>query len=159
MIGSSSFKRAYTTALRLISYRPRSEQEMQDRLVLRFSKHVVSDVIDALKREGKIDDASFANLWRRSRDYLNPRSSSIMIHELVSRGVTKQIAQEACSSVVDEDNAYSAGSKAARQLATLDFPVFKRRLWGRLKRRGFSDAIALRTIHRLWAEQNKLRDR
>ena len=152
MNDSESFQRANAAALRLLSYRPRSEAEVRNRLRGRFPPHVVEQVIESLEEQALVDDSKFAKLWRDSRDSLNPRSASTIRRELISKGVASDTAEAAVDNMDDEDSAYRAGLKPARRLQSADLPLFRRRLWGHLRRRGFSDSVARRTIARLWDE-------
>ena len=156
MSDSEPFQRAHAAALRLLSYRPRSEVEVRARLQRRFPASTVDGVLDALKAAGQVDDATFAKLWSDSRASLSPRSASAITHELVSKGVLRDTARQAAAEVDDEDNAYRAGLKMARTQAQADLSAFRRRLWGRLKRRGFSDSVTRRTIARLWEERDQV---
>jgi regulatory protein len=147
------FQRARFAAMRFLSYRPRSEGEIRARLRRRFSDAMVEEVIQSLKDDSLVDDASFARAWRHSRETHRPRSAQSVKRELLQKGVEAGIAQDAVRDMDDEDAAYRAGSKAARTAADAEFPAFRRRLWGYLQRRGFSQSVARRTIDRLWNER------
>ena len=154
MNDSESFQRAAAAASRLLSYRPRSAAELRVRLNQRFSAPVVDRVVESLLSRGALDDAAFAKLWKSSRDALNPRSATAIRRELVAKGVAKELAAATVSDADDLDNAYRAGSKAARRLQDTTAAAFRRRLWGYLRRRGFSDSITRTTIGRLWEERD-----
>ena len=159
MSDSESFERARAAAMRLLSCRPRTELEVRARLRRRFAAGVVDSVVDALKAAGLVDDTAFASLWRDSRASLNPRSGSAIAHELVAKGVSREVAREAVTGIDDEETAYRAGLKAARRHSDADLSDFKRRLWGYLKRRGFSDSVTRRTVTQLWSELNESGDK
>ena len=99
-----------------------------------------------------MDDAKFARLWRDSRDTLKPRSAWEVKRELIAKGVDSSLAGEVVGDVDDEQNAYRAGLQQAQKLDRADFATFHRRLWGYLRRRGFSDSVCRHTINRLWEE-------
>ena len=100
-----------------------------------------------------MDDASFAKLWRDTRETLNPRSAAAIKRELILKGVASELAKSAVQDLDDRDSAYRAGLKPARRLAQSDFSTFQRRLWGYLQRRGFSPSVTRETIDRLWEER------
>ena len=158
MNDSEPFKRASAAALRYLAYRPRSESEVRKRLMGRFPPDIVEGVIDGLAQRGLADDTRFAELWADSRNRLNPRSASAIRRELVSKGVARDIAECAVREVDDQDAAYSAGSKHARRLSEADSTTFRRRLWGYLRRRGFSSSVSRGTIDRLWDERQESAD-
>ena len=73
---------------------------------------------------------------------------------MVAKGVSKELAAATVSGADDLDNAYRAGSKASRRLQETTAAAFRRRLWGYLRRRGFSESITRTTIGRLWEERD-----
>ena len=150
-----SFQRASAAALRLLSYRPRSEAEIRTRLRPRFQARVVEQVIASLTEQRLVDDPKFARLWKDSRDSHSPRSAWAIKRELISKGVSRDVAEEAVCGADDEDSAYRAGAKPARRLEGADFTAFRRKLWGYLRRRGFSDSVTRHAIARLWDEQSE----
>ena len=152
---SESLKRASAAALRLLSYRVRSEAEVRVRLRRRFPAHVVEKVMKSLAEKALVDDSSFARLWRGSRDSLNPRSATAIREELVSKGVARDVADAAVRDADDLDSAYRAGYKLALRLELADSSTFRHRLWGYLKRRGFSDSVTRHTIARLRDESQR----
>ena len=150
MNDSESFQQANATALRLLAHRPRSEAEIRARLRRRFHPSVVDAVVVALHEQGLLDDARFARMWRESRDSHRPRSAASIRQELISKGVDREIAEEAVQDLDDEESAYRAAERFARRLGQADFGAFRSRLWGHLRRRGYSASVARQTIDRLW---------
>ena len=59
MTTDQSFRQAQGAALRLLSYRPRSEAELRGRLSRRFPSHTVDGVLRSLKRQSLVDDQAF----------------------------------------------------------------------------------------------------
>lgn len=155
MNDSEPFKRASVAARRYLAYRPRSESEVRKRLTGRFPPEIVDFVIDDLVERGLADDARFAELWADSRNRLNPRSASAIRRELISKGVARDLAEHAVREVDDRDAAYAAGAKHARRLRESDSHTFRGRLWGYLRRRGFSSSVSRGTIDRLWDERQE----
>jgi regulatory protein len=152
MNDTEPFQRARAVALRFLSYRPRSEAEVRSRLRRSFPPPTADQVIDDLKERGLLDDATFARLWKDSRETLRPRSAWAIKRELVSKGVDDGLAAETVQDVDDEESAYRAALSPARRLRAADFATFHRRLWGYLRRRGFSDLVCRHTLDRLWTE-------
>ena len=69
------FQHCYDAASRLLSYRPRSESELRERLFRRrFDADSVARVLAKLKEQGLVDDAAFARFWRDNRTEFSPRS-------------------------------------------------------------------------------------
>ena len=154
MNDSKPVQRAHAAALRLLSYGPRSEAEVRDRLLRRFPEPLVAEVMEALREQALVDDASFARMWTESRESLKPRSASAVKRELLAKGIDRAVAEEAVRDMDEEEGAYRAGLKPTRRLGGADFPTFHRKLWGYLQRRGFSNSVSRHTIDRLWEEMS-----
>ena len=144
---------AMESALRLLSYRPRSERELRDRLARKgVGPAVIGETLGRLRELGYLDDAAFARFWTETRQALRPRSRRLLAGELRRRGVAQSTAEEATADISDEDVAYQAASKRLPALRGLEYRRFRERLGGFLTRRGFSYDVARRTIERCWAE-------
>jgi regulatory protein len=75
-------------ALRLISYRARSTNEVRQRLIQkRISEDAADHVIEDLLRVGLLDDRAFASSYVHTRMIQKPISKSLLIKELVSKGI------------------------------------------------------------------------
>jgi regulatory protein len=144
---------AYEAALRLLSYRPRSEREMRQRLARRgIEKPLIGETLARLRRKGYLNDESFARYWTESRQAANPRSQRLIRSELFLKGISSHTADAAVADVDDEDAAYRAASRRLHSFPPDDFEVFQRRLGGFLLRRGFPYAVTRHTIKRCWQE-------
>ncbi len=152
MTESELFERARNAAIRFISYRPRSEAEVRERLRRRFPAPLTDAVVADLVDCSLIDDAEFARAWTDSRSALNPKSANAVRRELLAKGVSKDVAQDAVSGIDDADEALRAGRKFARPLQEADYQTFRKKLWGRLQRRGFGQSITSRAISTIWEE-------
>ena len=146
---------AMAAALRLLSYRPRSERELRDRLAQKgFTPETRDATVARLRDNGLLDDRAFATHFTESRDRSSPRSARLIAAELLAKGVRQPVARETASRIDDDDAAYRAAARRARSLASLPFPDFRRRVGDFLLRRGFSYDIAAGAVSRLWAELN-----
>lgn len=148
----TGFGQAHDAALRFLSYRPRSEAEVRRRLLRRYPSHLVDRVIAALREQHYLDDTAVARQWRMSRERLRPRSLGMLRQELLRLGVVGEVVEEVLEGFDAEDNAYRAGRKLALRLEGSDYPQFRRRLWGYLRRRGFGGPLVGETVERLWRE-------
>ena len=146
-------RRALEFALRLLSYRPRSEREIRDRLKRRwFSRPVINGTVDRLRELGYVDDAAFARYWAESRQALRPQSGRLLAVELRRQGVDKETVLQATADISEEDAAYEAAARRLKALRGLERQPFRERLGRFLTRRGFAYDVARRTIERCWAE-------
>ena len=150
MNDSGPSQRARAAALRFLAYRPRSEAEVRARLRRRFPAPLVEQVITNLREQALVDDAKFARLWSDSRDSSKPRSAWAIKRELRAKGIDSDVAEEAVQEIDDEAAAYRAAGSLAHRVHGNGISAFRRKLWGLLKRRGFSDSVARRVTNRLW---------
>ena len=139
-------------ALRLLSYRPRSEAEIRTRLSRRFNGETIEGVILRLRERQIIDDVAFATFWREERDSFSPRGRRLLKVELRNKGIDLEVIDEVLDGIDDEESAYRAAQKRGRTLAKEDYETFRRKLGAFLRRRGFSYGVVNRTTERLWQE-------
>ena len=125
----NGLKRALAAANRLLSFRPRSEKEIRQKLLQKgFNTAIVTESLKYLKERKLVDDAAFARYWAENRTTFSPRSGRLVQLELRQKGVTAEVAQETSGAVDDEAAAYAAGSKKASRLEASDYDQFHRRL-------------------------------
>ena len=151
MMGAELFGRCFNAALRLLSYRPRSEAEIRARLSRRFDREIIERVLLQLKAKQMVDDAAFAQFWRENRESFSPRSKRLLKLELRQKGIDPEVVDEVVEGIDDEDSAYRAAQRRGRTLER-DYENFRRKLGAFLGRRGFSYGVINRTIERLWQE-------
>jgi len=144
---------ALESALRLLSYRPRSEQELRIRLSRKgFAWPVVLETLARVRELGYLDDAAFARFYTETRQSARPRSKRLAAVELRRRGIAQETAEEATADISDEEAAYEAASRRLRALGGLEYRRFRERMGRFLTSRGFSYDVSRRTIERCWAE-------
>ncbi len=151
---SDQFHRCLNAALRYLSYRPRSEFELRERLYRRgFGSESVEAVFARLREQGLVDDEAFAQFWRDNRESFSPRSRQLTRLELRRKGVDEETINQVVGEIDDEDNAYRVAINKARSLPVSDYQGFRQRLAGYLKRRGFSYGVINHTVNRVWQKQ------
>lgn len=145
--------KAMTAALRLLSYRQRSEREMRDALrTRRIPEAIAAETLDRLRHLRLLDDRAFAEMWTESRQRNSPRSRRLLLAELAQKGIEREVAQESVATIDEEAAAVQAGRRRAQGLRTLEFTDFRRRLGTFLGRRGFGYDVCDTAIRQLWAE-------
>ena len=148
-------EKAYLKALKLLSYRPRSEAEVRKKLEQRsVPESMIAEVLERLHRSGLIDDARFARDWAENRSEFRPRSRRALAIEMRQRGVDNDAITQAIDSLDDESLAYQAAVKYCRRLNGLEWQVFRQKLTGFLARRGFSYGVATPVVRRVWDENH-----
>ncbi|MDH5696531.1 MAG: RecX family transcriptional regulator [Dehalococcoidia bacterium] len=151
---SDHLHRCFNAAVHYLSYRPRSEPELRERLHRRgFDGDSVEAVITRLKEQGLVDDIAFAQFWRDNRETFSPRSQWLTRLELRRKGVANDIIDQVVDTIDDEDSAYRAALSKARSLPRSDEQSFRRRLGEHLRRRGFSYGVINHIVNRLWQNE------
>ncbi len=136
-------KKAKDYAFKLLSYRPRSIRELQDRLKKKdYSSKVTSEVVKNLKRLKFLNDKEFARMWVESRIKTRPMGRYRLYQELIQKGIDRDLIEKTLSNYQEEEEIELAKELAQRKLKksyrNLDNLTAKRRLYGFLQRRGFS---------------------
>jgi regulatory protein len=152
------FETALNRAMHFLSFRARSQQEMQTYLLKKgFEPALIDRVITRLKEEKLVDDLDFAQNWLDSRQRFRPRSKSLMKLELRQKGVAEtEIEQALQSSNLDDlELALTAGRKLSRRYQLLDKLEYNRKLGAALQRRGFSYGIVRDCLSLLWKEKSE----
>ena len=144
---------AMEAALRLLSYRPRSEAEVRQRLRRRqIEEEIIAEVIGRLRHQGLLDDAAFARYWRENRQAFSPRGRLRLRAELAQKGVSAEVMTQELQEVDEEAGALQAARKKLKTLERMDYEDFHRKLGAFLQRRGFGYELARRVVERLWQE-------
>ncbi len=151
---SDHFHRCLNAAILYLSYRPRSESELRERLRQRgFDGNTQEAAITRLKEQGLVNDMAFAQFWKDNRESFSPRSRWLTKLELRQKGVANDIIEQVVDAIDDDASAYQAALSKARSLPHSDYQGFHRRLGEHLKRRGFSYGVINHTVERLWQDQ------
>ncbi len=147
------WRRCHDAALLFLSYRPRSEMELKDRLRRRgFSDEILQEVVSWLRGQGLVDDLAFAEFWRDNRESFSPRSQYLLRLELWRKGVDQEVIAQVLQGLDEDESAYQAARKKVRRQVTADYQWFRRRVGEYLKRRGFGFRVINHTLERLWEE-------
>ena len=151
--------KAYDRALTYLSYRPRSQAEVERYLLQKgWSESIVSEVIERLGQEKLLDDREFARFWIENREKFRPRGQMALRHEMRTKGLDKEIIAETLENFDEEESAYSVACNRARQLSGLPPREFRQKLGQYLARRGFDFSVIETVVRRLEEEIGKLQD-
>ena len=135
--------KAKSDALRLLSFRPRSVEELRRRLKLKkVSDPVVQEVIDSFKRQGLLDDAKFAKLYASSSVSMRPVGRRNLRQDLKMKGISAPVIEDALKDLEDYDEKEAACKLVLgrfERMTGISTEKKKARIYGFLKRRGFSD--------------------
>jgi len=149
-------KGAYQRALNFLTYRNRSEKEIQ----LNLHKHNVSEdhiqlVIEKLRQNSLVSDQDFAQEWVDNRNRFKPRGRKALSVELYQKGISRQIIDDVLMDLDEEELAMRFARQKLPKIKRLEKKAFQEKLYGYLSRRGFSYGISKDIISTLWEEEQE----
>jgi regulatory protein len=87
LAGADRYQKCLNAALRFLATRPRSEDEIRQRLLKHgFESACREKAIARLKEQGLVDDEAFARYWKDNRQAFRPRSRRLTTLELQRKG-------------------------------------------------------------------------
>lgn len=158
LLAVDEVERAVTGAIIFVSYRPRSEREVRDRLRKRdFSQPAIDEAIERMRGWGYLDDQAFAEWWVENRAEHRPRGKRLLAGELRSKGVSADVVGEVLEETeLDEHSAaFDLARKRLSSLSNLNRQTQERRLAAFLGRRGFGWDVIRPVMKQLFEELDK----
>lgn len=155
LLEEDTYEIAFQKALQFINYRPRSIEETRRRLLKKgFSDAVIEVTLEKLVNKNWLDDLDFSRQWIENRNTFRPRSDRLLTYELRLKGVADNKIKQALEMYGGEENelAYQAGIKKAKQCQNETKLDFTKKVGGYLARRGFHYGIVKPIVERLWEE-------
>ena len=161
LLAADQASRATEAALVFLSYRPRSEKEVRDRLRRGgYEPDAIEHAIGRLHEWRYLDDADFARRWVENRTAHRPRGKRLLQQELRHKGIDGEIARDAIDNV-DLDETGAAEALARRRLSSYagDEPAaIRRRLGAYLARRGYGYDVIRIALDRALGEADNMDD-
>lgn len=141
--------RVFERAVRFLSYRPRSQVEVERHLQRKdVAEDVIGDVIVRLQRDKYLDDEEFARFWLENRERFRPRGRRALRYELRQKGVSDEIITRLLDEVDDEAAAWRAVEGRLTRWAHLPGGEFRQKVVGYLSRRGFDYSTISLTLEK-----------
>jgi len=147
LTGSDDKAKQYS--LKLLSYRGRSEKEMEERLRKKgVSARGISSTMRSLKDTGLLNDLSLAESLKREALTYKMLSQAGARNFMLKRGIPRSIVDSVLSNDdnIDIDNAVKFVDKKLRVLGKYPAEIAKRRLYNLLLRRGYSSGTILKVL-------------
>lgn len=143
-------------AWRMFGYRPRSREEVRDRLLRkRFTENTADWVIEKLEGSGHLNDRIFVRLWIRDRVEIKKFGRHRIRGELLSKGIDGETINVELDSIYPPNKEVRTASDLAgmrlQRYIGLDERVIRRRLCQYLLRRGYSAGTAQTVVRELMA--------
>lgn len=148
LIGKIQQKEALTKAkndaIRFLSYRPRSEWEISNKLKnKKYPIFIIEEIIYWLKEKNLINDRQFALMWIRDRLTKKPLGKLKIRKELYNKGIDSEVIESTVNSFFkkDEDElelAYQLIERRKNSLRLKNVQLEPQKIINLLKNRGFS---------------------
>ena len=153
----ASAARVLADAYRLLGHRARSRMELRERLLAKeHTEQAVAGALEALQRDGLLDDADFARSYVADKRRLSGWGAERIRRGLAALGVDGADVEAALGGPAEE----GAGEELDRALAVLrklgpprpPLEAARRRAYQALLRRGFAAGLAYAAVKRWSAE-------
>lgn len=144
-------EKAKNYAFLLLKFRPRSEQEIRQRLKKKkFTPGIIEETLSFLKDKAFIDDNHFARAWIESR-IKRPLGIRRLRQELQVKGVDKEIIENQINEIKknypEKEIVTRIIQDKLNKAKGSDPQKIKRRIYACLLRRGFSPGIILEALN------------
>jgi len=143
----SKLLEAKNKAIRFLSYRPRTECEVENKLRdNKYQLNIINDVINWLKYENLIDDREFSILWIKYQINKKPAGKIKLRNELYKKGVKREIIDNVINSFFEQDEcelslAYKLIRKKRSSLQAKNIKLEPQKIINLLRNQGFSNPI------------------
>ncbi|MEQ8672968.1 MAG: RecX family transcriptional regulator [Aggregatilineales bacterium] len=142
-----AIQRSMDKAVRFLSYRPRSVDEVRRNLIKNETpESIVEIALERLINMGYLDDEAFARFWLENRDMFKPRGTAALRYELRQKGITDTIIDLILSEFDVEDAAYRAAQSKVRSMRGKTEQDFRKKVGSFLQRRGFTYDVCRNAI-------------
>ncbi len=152
IIKSEEQKKANDYAVKLLSYRPRSRKEIEDKMKQKgYDFEIINKTLDWLKAYDLINDEDFAKEYvlAKAKKYGSKRIKL----ELSRKGVDEEIIQSILEEKIGSDTEYNIALESAKKKMKAyqgqERNAIYRKLAGYLQRRGFSYDIISKVLREL----------
>lgn len=153
-IKESDFSLNFDRVLKFLSFRPRSEFEINEYLLKKgVGEETRKMVLEKLVQFKLLDDEAFAKWWLDQRSGSRPKGSRLVKFELQRKGIKKEIVDslmaENRSPTTDAFLAEKVAKKRLERLKNLPTLEIKKKLFSSLAQKGFSYEVIEETIAKL----------
>lgn len=150
---AASFQRAFDQAVRYLSFRPRSTEELRRHLVKkRVPETLITMVMERLRQRGYVDDREFARFWIANRDRFKPMGARALRYELRQKGLDDEIVDALLAEADEDERAFRAAQSRLSRYRGTTRREFRQKLGALLRRRGFAESAINDVVQRLRAE-------
>lgn len=143
MKSESDYQYLLNASFRFLSFRPRSRKEIHDFLKKKiYGPELIEKTIERLRELGYVDDEKFVRWWVEQRQGRKPKGMQLIIYELLSKGVARDIIEQVLSSEIENQVELAIKALQPRLKSVHD----TKKLMDFLQRRGFDASSARRAV-------------
>jgi len=156
-----SREKTFNLALRILAARPRSENQLRERLMSKAwaDSQLVEECITRLKELGYINDRAFAENYANHRLHIRPQGRSRVRQELSRKEVARETIDEALDSVFEEMSEESLIDRAIEKHIRIHgrprTPQQSKKLFSHLVRRGFDYGLIISKLRYAGASEEE----
>ena len=157
---NSMLSSAKIEAIRFLSYRPRSEWEIEKKLYnKKYQLNIIKNTINWLKEENLINDRDFAIQWIRYQVGKKPAGRIKLRNELFKKGIDKKIIDSAIDSFFEQhEDELALAKQLIRKkqfsLHSKNIELEPVKIISLLKRQGFSNTVIQRIYEEFLETEN-----
>lgn len=142
-------KRCLDKAYRYLSFRPRSEQEVRQRLAEKFGEDTVERAIKKLEVYRYVDDEAFVRFWLEARG--DTRGPALIRRELRLKGIAENMITESLATTNTEKLTHDALTlvKSKRKYQNIPKEEAYKKIAPFLARRGYDYGIIKEVVKEL----------
>jgi regulatory protein len=146
-------------ALKLLSYRGRSEKEISDRLKRKgFRADVIAETIGSLKQSGLVDDSALAENLKREAFSTKMLSRYGAKQYLLGRGIPPDLIEilHGFDETTEIENAKRIVRKKMKTLRNYEPEIIRRRMYNVLLRKGYAAGTIRKVLHEKYSYEEEL---
>jgi regulatory protein len=145
LVQKDTLHKSYTQTINFLSYRMRTKKEIRDYLTKKeVDQTHINEIIDRLTKEKLLDDKEFAEMFVRTRINTSAKGPMVIKKELIEKGVSVLIAEEAVEHYPYEAQVKKAAKLIKKKLNHGKKESFRKQvqqLQGNLIQKGFTQDV------------------
>lgn len=135
------YSRAKEYAFKLLTFRPRTKKEIEDKLAGKnYPAEIIRQIVQMLENYNLVNDEEFAELWIRNRCKVRSYGRWRIKHELALKGIDRALIDEQVNRLISDEEEFEMARRLVekkRKTGRLN----KRKVYAFLRRRGFPKEI------------------
>lgn len=142
--------KSISKAYNLLSYRPRSKEEIKKKLAPKFSDKIVKNTLEKLEEKKYLNDEAFVDFWLENR--AKSRGVALLRYELLKKGVAVEVIEQKISTHKPEKDLENAIAliKSKSRFKKLEQKEARQKIGAYLARRGYGYEVINEVVRLLY---------